>query len=419
MAGVTLKDFQVDCVKHLRSGKVLAAGVGGGKSIMSLWWYVARCCKTKTSHNQAGQLWQILDGSPDLYIITTSKKRDNHEWDKELGFYALNIGDNGSKMGHVHVTVDSWNNIHKYVGIKKAIFIFDEQRAIGSGTWAKSFVKIAKANRWIMLSATPGDAWGDWCPVMVADGFHRNRTEFFRRHAVYSRYSKFPRIERWIDTEYLEQCRAQILITCDVPRTTRRDYHDLIVEWNKPEVRKLMKDRWNPDKNEPFLNSSELCAYVRRVINSDPSRLERAIPIVKEKKRVIIFYTLKVELEEILKLEAKTGIPVYQFNGQQHDPLPTGGKWVYAVQYNAGSEGWNCTTTNTILYWDLPYSYRQYEQAAGRIDRLNTQYTDLHYYKMRSHAPMDLAIVRALNNKKDFNVSGFVKKQRPQYIRVA
>lgn len=409
MAGVTLRPFQEECLANLSSGKVLTVGTGGGKSLMALYWYVSKNCKYKKSHNQAGELFQLKKGSPDLYIITTAKKRDSREWDGELARYALHVGDNGSHMGCVHIVVDSWNNVTKYVDVRNAVFIFDEQHAIGSGSWSKAFIKIAKANHWIILSATPGDDWSDWCPVFIADGFHRNRTEFFRRHAVYSRYAKYPRVEKWIDTDYLERCRKAVMVYHDVPRSTEPIPHEITCGYPKDIYKKAIKERWNPDTEEPFLNASELCFYLRRLVNTDVSRLDYAFHICKAHPRVIIFYSLKAEMEQILKLEKLTGIKVFQYNGDVHDDIPTKGSWIYAVQYNSGSEAWNCITTNTMLYWSLPYSYKQMVQAAGRIDRLNTPYKELHYYYMRSFAPIDISILRALRNKSKFNERAFVK----------
>lgn len=411
MAGVTLRDFQKECLAQLSSGKVLAAGVGAGKSVMSLYWYVSSCCKTRRSSNRRGELFQILDGSPDLVIITTAKKRDSGEWEDELSRFNLSVGDNGKHMGHVHVTVDSWNNIAKYLDTR-AVFIFDEQRAVGSGKWAKSFIKIAKRNPWIMLSATPADKWEDWCPIFVADGFHRNRTEFFHRHAVYSRYTTYPRIDRWIDVPYLERCRDRVLVTCVVPRETIPHEEDLFCDYDKRKVKEIMKTRWNPDTDRPFQNASELCFYIRRLVNCDESRVEMAKHVLTEHGRVIIFYSLSRELESIDRLGEIMGVPVYYYNGSVHDGVPDADHWIYAVQYNAGAEGWNCTTCNAMIFWDLPYSYRQLVQAKGRIDRLNTPYTHLYYYMMRSHAPIDLAIVRALKDKKNFNARAFVAKMK-------
>ena len=410
MAGITLRPFQRECVDQLESGKVLAAGVGAGKSIMALTWYLEKCCNTKRSYNKKGALYQVLRGSPGLVIITTPQKRDNLEWNQELALFALSRGANGPLMGDIFIKVDSWNNIVKYVDAPPdTVFIFDEHQAIGSGTWSKAFVKIAKSHRWIILSATPGDNWQDWCPVMVADGYYRNRTEFFRRHAVYSRYVSFPQITKWMDVDRLEHIRDEILVTCEVPRNTTRHIVDVAVPYDKDLVRDAMKNRWNPETCAPFVNAAELCAYLRRVVNTEPSRLYEAADIVRDRKKVIIFYTLRVEMEQILGLEELTGVKVYQHNGDIHDPLPEGDSWIYAVQYNSGSKGWNCTTCDTVIYWDLPYSYKDYEQAAGRIDRLDTPYKDLYYYRMRSVAKIDLAIMRALKAKKDFNIRGFAR----------
>lgn len=410
MAGVELRDFQKDCVAQLRSGKVLAAGVGAGKSVMALYWYVSTQCRTRRSRNQVGELFRILKGSPDLVVITTAKKRDSGEWSEEFARFALKEGVNHG-MGGVTVTVDSWNNIGKYVDAdRNTVFIFDEQRAIGHGAWSKAFVRIARSHPWIMLSATPADDWKDWCPVMVADGFYRNRTDFFRRHAIYSRYTTYPKITSWYDTHQLEVVRDRILVTCEVPRQTERHDIELGTGYNKTAVKTMMKERVDPETGEPFMNASQLCYAIRKVVNCDPSRMDMARDVFEDHGRVIVFYSLRAELELIHMAAGMAGISeVGAYNGSTHDEVPTGNRWVYAVQYNAGAEGWNCTTCNTILFWDLPYSYRQLEQAKGRIDRLNTPYRNLFYYSMTSNAKIDLAIKRALRLKKDFNAAAFMK----------
>lgn len=97
------------------------------------------------------------DRTPDLCIITTARKRDTGEWDEELAHFYMSTDPEHDIYEH-KVVVDSWNNIGKYVGVKNAFFIFDEQRVVGKGAWVKSFYKITQNNEWILLSATPGTA---------------------------------------------------------------------------------------------------------------------------------------------------------------------------------------------------------------------------------------------------------------------
>ena len=104
----------------------------------------------------------------------------------------------------------------------------------------------------------------------------------------------------------------------------------------------------------------------------------------------------------------KLDIPFAEWNGHVHQPLPSGERWAYFVQYFAGSEGWNCIETDTIIFFSQSYSYKTTVQTEGRIDRLNTPFRDLYYYYLMSSSPIDLAIRKCLKMKKDFNVKGFV-----------
>lgn len=134
--------------------------------------------------------------------------------------------------------------------------------------------------------------------------------------------------------------------------------------------------------------------------------------IVEKHPRVIIFYNFDYELD-ILKglfhgFESEN-FAVAEWNGHAHQPIPDTDSWVYFVQYTAGCEGWNCIRTDTIVFYSQNYSYKVMEQASGRIDRLNTPFTDLYYYHLKSGSGIDLAISKALKEKKNFNEGRFVK----------
>lgn len=305
------------------------------------------------------------------------------------------------------VVVDSWNNITKYSTVEDAFFIFDEQRVIGSGTWVKSFLKIAKSNQWILLSATPGDTWQEYIPVFVANGFYKNRSEFIREHVVYSRFSKFPKVDRYLNTGRLIRLRNKILVNMDFKRPTVSHHEDIFVKYDTDKYKYAGKNRWDPFKKEPIINAAGLCYVWRKIVNMDQSRQIALLEIVEKHPKSIIFYNFDYELE-LLK-EIFTGYEVAEWNGHKHQPVPTGDAWVYLVQYNAGAEGWNCITTDTIIFYSQNYSYKIMEQSAGRIDRMNTPYTDLYFYHLKSRSGIDLAISKALNDKKKFNESRYVK----------
>lgn len=407
MNAVSLFEFQKEAILKLRSGCILCGGVGSGKSITSLAFYLRRICRTRNGLNQFGDTYQPLKGSPDLVIITTAKKRDSGEWEDELLRFNLHVGGNKA-MGGVTVTIDSWNNMHKYDGLTGCFFIFDEQRLVGSGAWVKSFLKVAKANQWILLTATPGDSWMDYAPVFIANGFYKNRTQFERHHVVYSRWSKFPKIDRWMDEDRLRKCRRAVLVTMERPEGSERVFHDVTVGYDQAAYKSVFRDRWNTFKDQPIGNASEMMMCLRRIVNTDPQRFRETANLCRKFKRVIIFYNLNAELDQLRGLEQTTGIPVYEWNGHRHDELPDLDRWIYLVQYSAGCEGWNCITTNVVIFYSLNYSYKVMEQAAGRIDRLNTPYPQLHYYEIRSFAPVDRAIKRALEQKKNFQPAQYL-----------
>lgn len=401
MASINLYPYQRLAVEKMRNGCILNGGVGSGKSITALaYYYIQQGGVINTDH------YVNMVNPKDLYIITTARKRDTYEWDGELLPFLLST--NPDVNGYSNkVVVDSWNNIGKYVDVKDAFFIFDEQRVVGSGAWAKSFLKIAKTNEWILLSATPGDTWMDYIPVFVANGFYKNRTEFIRRHVIYKRFSKFPQVERYFDTGRLVRLRNRILVNMDFKRQTIPHHEDIYTNYDIFSYKKLLKTRQDLETGEPFKNAAEFCQGLRKLVNTSDSRQLAVLEIFEKHPRVIIFYNYDYELELLKDLAYGADVEVAEWNGHKHQPIPECDSWVYLVQYNAGAEGWNCIKTDTIIFYSQNYSYKIMAQASGRTDRLNTPYTDLYYYHLKSHASIDLAISKALKNKKKFNESAF------------
>lgn len=391
---VKLYPHQRKAVDKLRPGSILVGGVGTGKSRTALAYF---CEKVLGCSLENGCLTQT-DLTKHLYIITTARKRDTLEWDYECAPFLLT---------RPWVVIDSWNNIKKYADVKGAFFIFDEQRLVGKGAWVKSFLKIAKFNEWILLTATPGDTWLDYIPVFIANGFYKNRTEFIARHVVYHRYSKFPKVERFVDTKHLEKLRSKIVIPMHYKKETEQHHEWIKVEYDEKMYDVVYKERWNPFKNEPIKNASELCYILRKVVNVDIRRMGELFKILEEHPKAILFYNFDYELEALRDFCAKISIFYSEWNGKKHQPIPQGERWVYLVQYAAGAEGWNCTETDTIIFFSQSYSYRQMVQAAGRIDRLNTPYSDLYYYHLYSGSSIDVSIKACLNRKKDFNEKAF------------
>jgi len=376
-----LFEHQRDALSRMHNGCILWGGVGTGKSITAAAYYMAN------------------ETPRDIYVITTAKKRDSLDWEKEFIRFGISTDKELSIAGKL--TVDSWNNIGKYDNVYGAFFIFDEQRLVGSGHWVKAFLKIAKKNRWILLSATPGDTWMDYIPVFVANGFYKNKSEFIREHVIYKPFSKFPQVDRYIGIVRLVKQRNQLLVEMPYVKHTVWNSQDVEVDYDKELFHKVLKKRWHVFEDRPLRDVSELFSTLRKVVNSDPSRLDAVKDLMKKHPRLIVFYNFDYELEILRNLSQF--VPVAEWNGHKHQDIPESDEWVYLVQYMAGSEGWNCITTDAMVFYSLTYSYKQYHQAHGRIDRLTNPAKNLHYYTLKSQSPLDLAISKALGEKKNFN----------------
>ena len=402
-----LRDYQLEAIGKMKNGCILNGGVGSGKSLTSLSYYYLQ--NGGSLEFLSGKDYIPMSNPPkDLYIITTARKRDTFEWEGELSHFLLSTHEELNKYDN-NVIVDSWNNIQKYKDVEDAFFIFDEQRVVGSGAWVKAFLKITKKNQWILLSATPGDTWSDYIPVFIANGFYKNKTEFMREHAVFSRFSKYPKIEKYIGTGRLIRQRREILVDMKFERETVQHHYDIYVEYDNKLYKDVMKRRWDIWNDEPIINASGLCYALRKIVNSHESRSTKLLELFETHQKMIVFYNFDYELEILKSLYFGEGVIVAEWNGHKHEPTPTGNQWVYLVQYTAGAEGWNCITTDTIVFYSLNYSYKIMHQSAGRIDRLNTPYKDLHYYYLKSRSGIDLAIERALNDKRKFNESSFIQ----------
>jgi hypothetical protein len=387
---VELYPHQEDAVSRLANGKILWGGVGVGKSIVAATYYI---------RNEAPR---------EVFVITTAKKRDSLDWNKEFARYGVGTRRDATVAGVL--TVDSWNNINRYERIEGAFFIFDEQRLVGSGKWVRSFLRIAKNNRWVLLTATPGDTWMDYAPVFIANGFYRNRTEFVSEHVVYRPFTKFPQIDHFVNVGRLAKLRNQLLVDMPYQRHTVRHSTDIHVDYDHERFEQVWKKRWNVFEGRPLRDAAELFSVMRKVVNSSGTRLAAIHTLMSKHPRLIVFYNFDYELA-ILRSLANGSTKVAEWNGHHHDPVPSTEKWVYLVHYAAGAEGWNCTDTDAMVFYSMPYSYKQWHQAHGRIDRLNTPFTDLYYYRLISTSLIDKAIAKSLDSKKSFNEKAYIRGQ--------
>ena len=400
-----LYTHQANAIERMFDGCILNGGVGSGKSRAGLYYYF------KEHGGRIEPDYVRMKNPLDLIIITTAKKRDDLDWEKEMLPFLM------STNPEVHyyknkIIVDSWQNIQKYKDVKGSFFIFDEDHVTGDGEWVRAFKRIAKSNRWIILSATAGDKWEDYIPVFIANGFYRNKTEFKDKHLVYSNFTKYPKVIRYLNEGRLIRLRNKILIDMDFDRHTTQHHEDVFVKYNVSMYKDAGKLRWDPFKNEPITGASGLCYVWRKIVNSDISRQLALLEIFEDHPKMIVFYNFDYELDILKGLYYGDDVVVAEYNGHKHEPIPESDSWVYLVQYTAGAEGWNCIKTDTIVFFSQNYSYKVMQQAYGRIDRLNTPFIDLYYYHLKSRSGIDLAISRAINDKKTFNETRYLKKRK-------
>ena len=396
---IELRDYQVEALAHMHNGCILVGGVGSGKSRTALAYYYTLFGGMVNTKN-----YVRMKNPMDLYIITPAKKRDSLEWLDEMKPFKL------FNLYNIKIVVDSWNNIQKYKDVHDAFFIFDEQRVVGWGAWTKAFISITRKNRWILLSATPGDVWSDYIPVFVANGFYRNKTDFNNQHVIFNYFTSYPSIKGYFNEGKLIKYRNHVLVQMEDQRKTHQVHVDINCSYDICLYRQIERTRWNIYTNEPIKNASEYCQVLRRVVNSDISKQSAMLEILAERNKAIIFYTYDYELEIIKHTLDEAKWPYSQWNGHRHEQILGGPAWAYLVQYSAGSDAWNCILTDTMIFYDESYSYRTMIQAAGRIDRMNTPFDELFYYHLRTKSKIDNGIRMALKRKKDFNASNFAPK---------
>lgn len=403
---IELWGHQLDALNNMHNGCVLCGGVGSGKSITALAYFF------KENGGKISKKYEKPAYVQDLYIITTPRKRDSKEWERDMSHFLLSPQPDYNNYDNI-VVVDSWNNIKKYTDIKDGFFIFDEHKLSSDGVWSKSFLKIAQKNKWILLSATPGDTWKDYMYVFIANGFYKNKSDFIQQHIIYKFHpgvASYPQIDRYVNEQRLIRLRNNILVDMPVKRPTIPHHEDIIVNYPIIKYMKLRKTRWDEENQKPIETAAELCYLERKVVNSDESRQIALLEIVEDHPRIIVFYNYDYELDLLKSLTYPEDMTVAEYNGHKHEPIPDTPSWIYLTQYTASCEAWNCIKTDTIVFYSQNYSYKTMIQCAGRIDRLNTSYVDLYYYHLRSYAPIDRAIHAALERKEDFNEGRYFYK---------
>lgn len=404
------RPYQLDAIERLKSGSILVADVGVGKSRTALGWYYLKICQGELNEYGYG-IRDSMKSPKDLYVICPAKKRDSLDWQNESLIFGIGENPELSTNG-VKLVVDSWNKIHDYIRIKNAVFIFDEQKTVSYGKWSRDFIRIAKNNDWIMLTATPADTPSDLMAVFIANGFFTSKSDFIRKHAILSPYVRYEQITGYRDEHILKSYERQIMVVMTGEKPAVQHHIDIRCKYDRKLYKTVWKDRWDPFEDCPIRETGRLFYLLRRVANADQSRIDMCKTLIEKRHSAIIFYNFDYELEILREIGNALGITVAEWNGHKHEACPETGDWIYLVQYSGGAEAWNCTSTDSVIFYSQNYSYRIMAQAAGRIDRMNTKFVDLYYYHLTSSCPIDLAIARALARKKKFNQAIYLNKHK-------
>lgn len=395
-----VKPYQQDAVDRMKNGCILNAGVGTGKSFMGLLYYWTEVCDGVYTDDE----YKPMKNPRPLLIITTPKKRDSLEWEKDMLPFLLSPDDDANPYSSdAPVRIDSWQNIKKYTNVVGYFVIFDENCLSSWGTWTKSFLKIAKKNQWILLTATPGDNWSDYIPVFIANGFYKNKTEFKENHIIMNPFTRYPSIKGYFNQGKLMKYRKQITVTVNDSRITIPIHKDIRCDYDKETEKLVLRNRWHPFEDRPLRDATEMAVVMRKIAFGDYSRIDKCKELHEVNPRIIIFYDYDFELDMLVEMCETEGYVYAQWNGHKHDPIPDEARWLYLVQYTAGNAAWNCISTNCMIFFNDNYSYKKMKQAAGRIDRLNTPYHELFYYHLTSSSFIDKRIKKTLLDKSAFN----------------
>lgn len=395
-----VKPYQQEAVDKMHNGCILNAGVGTGKSFMGLLYYWTKVCDGVYTDDE----YKPMKNPRPLLIITTPKKRDSLEWEKDMLPFLLSPDDDSNPYSdEAPVRIDSWQNIKKYTNVVGYFVIFDENCLSSWGTWTKSFLKIAKKNQWILLTATPGDNWSDYIPVFIANGFYKNKTEFKENHIIMNPFTRYPSIKGYFNQGKLMKYRKQITVTVNESRITIPIHNYIQCDYDKETEKLVLRNRWHPFEDRPLRDATEMAVVMRKIAFGDMSRIDKCKELHEVNPRIIIFYDYDFELDMLIEMCETECYTYAQWNGHKHEPIPETAQWIYLVQYTSGNAAWNCISTNCMIFFNDNYSYKKMKQAAGRIDRLNTPYHELHYYHLTSSSFIDKRIKKTLMDKSAFN----------------
>lgn len=408
---IELYEFQKNYLKGLPSKYIFAADTGTGKTFMSL-----------AHYDQHAYLKPLL-------ILAPASKVNTKDWEREIDQYFAGrlkpevevysyekftrvptraqyekTGDNGV-----------WRDWIKRHPAGFAMICDEVHKAKNpqSGVGKRVYEVSQRADFFVGLSATPlPNGWIDAANYYKIFGFVKNITDFKKRYCRIETYKGFPEIVQYFHEGELQ--RYWNSIAKPLSKDTALDLPPVVTIPISlpagPSYIKVLKERYFGDK---FLDnpSALLHALRQSVLEPKVKWLDEFLEGASD--NVIVFYNYQSERDAILAM-LKKKYPkrrVFRQDGEKHE-VPPKGAWdelkgartITLAQYQSGSTGIEMTYAATTVYFSPTYSYSNFEQSIGRINR-NGQIHKMTLYLLCAPATVEKEIWAALRNKTDFQES--------------
>lgn len=398
--------FQKQYLQGLPAKYIFAADTGTGKTVMAL-----------AHYDKHAYLKPLL-------ILAPASKVQTGDWDREIKEYFA-----GRFVPEYEIwSYEKFSRVPSIAQYKKTgdrgvwrdwlnrhprgfAMIADEVHKAKnpqSGVGKRVFEVAAACDVFLGLSATPlPNGWIDAANYFKIFKFTQNITAFKKRYCNIQTYKGFPEIVGYYHEGELQSNWNHIAkplskqMALDLPPITTVP----ISLPAGPNYIKVQKERLFGDK---FLDNPSALMHALRQSIIEPKVVWLNSFLEGVSDNVVIFYNYVEERQQILAMIKKSHKrrQVFRQDGEKHE-VPGKDKWgglrrtITLAQYQSGSTGIELTYAATTVYFSPTYSYSNYEQSIGRIER-HGQSKKMTLYLLCAPTTLEKDVWAALRNKKDF-----------------